>query len=187
MTGRVLPTHRGSCRPDYARSSARKPRSAEAPGQAPRKCTMSRPSGPPPLVGGNPGTGPTKMHDIQALWTAAPGRRKPRDRPRESPSFPVTPAKARHSRESGNPFQSKPPDSRFLPALARMTGNDGPKETIHPSFMRHRVSRCLDGRRNGPPDPRLPRGSGSPLPTFPPSNPRMGMPFPPGPRVEPTP
>ena len=38
---------------------------------------------------------------------ASPGRRKPRDRPREVPSFLAIPAKARHSRESGNPFQSK--------------------------------------------------------------------------------
>ena len=39
--------------------------------------------------------------------------------------------KVRHSRESGNPLRSrKSLDSRFLPAFAGMTGNDGLKTTV---------------------------------------------------------
>ena len=53
---------------------------------------------------------------------------KPGRRPRESPSFPVIPAKAG--------IQGLiDVDSCFLPAFVGMTGNDGLKETIPLSFV----------------------------------------------------
>ena len=49
----------------------------------------------------------------------------------QAPRKPVIPA------EAGIHFNQESLDSRFLPAFTRMTGNDGLKETIHPSFVRN--------------------------------------------------
>ena len=71
------------------------------------------------------------------------------------------PAKACHSRESGNPGAFIEVDSRFLPAFARMTGNDGLKETICRalyvirSFHVRNVCRMRRETISGRPDPRV--------------------------------